>query len=101
MKRSHFNHIERVLRHPSGGLKGIPANARRKLLLNQANTDEIKAAAQRLALSLLPVFQSVVIADLPPAGFGGAILGAGQVLAVHERAAGSYLLPVRLGDMVL
>ncbi len=86
-----LHHLDTVLRHPSGGLKGIPANARRRLLLNQTNTDEIKAAARRLALSLLPVFQSVVIAELPPAGFAGANLDDGQVLAVHERAAGVVL----------
>ena len=38
----------RVLKHPQGGLKNIPAQARRTVLLNQADTQELQAIAQQI-----------------------------------------------------
>jgi molybdenum cofactor cytidylyltransferase len=81
--------LAKVLLHPHGGLKGIPAHARRVVLLNQADTAHRQSQAHRLAERLLPVYHSVVIASLQP-GQGAA----GQrpaVFAVIERVAGVIL----------
>jgi molybdenum cofactor cytidylyltransferase len=87
--------LARLLKHPEGGLKGIPAGARRIALLNQADTEELKAAGQRLAGLLLPDFERVLIASL-----GLAVDEAGrskpgpdfeQVSAVHKPVAGVLL----------
>jgi len=109
-------HLARVLLHPSGGLKGIPENAARIALLNQAGTPELQAAALRLAATLLPIYQAVVVADLPPASHSPELrqpaeAGSGaevksqaksQVIAVHERIAGVILAAgaaTRFGDV--
>lgn len=54
--------VQRVLIHPLGGRKGIPAAAKSKVLLTQAETLEAKAAAKKLSLPLLNHFDSVAIA---------------------------------------
>jgi molybdenum cofactor cytidylyltransferase len=56
--------LAKVLTHPEGGLKGIPANARRVALLNQADTPDLQAKARRLAEALRPAFPSALIASL-------------------------------------
>ena len=70
-----------VLIHPQGGLKNIPVQARRTVLLNQADTLELQASAYGLVQPLLSAFDSVVIATLQK----------DTVFAVHERAAGIVL----------
>jgi molybdenum cofactor cytidylyltransferase len=54
----------RVLTHPSGGMKNIPAQARRLVLLNQADSPELQSEAKNLAEKLLSAYHSVVIASL-------------------------------------
>ena len=71
----------RVLTHPQGGLKNIPAWARRIVLLNQADTAEAQAQAKTLAGDLLAAYHSVVIASL----------GHSLVHAVYEPVAGIIL----------
>ena len=71
----------RVLKHPQGGLKNIPRQARRTVLLNQADTPELQASAYGLVQPLISAFDSVVIASLQK----------DMVFAVHERAAGIVL----------
>jgi molybdenum cofactor cytidylyltransferase len=56
--------LERVLNHPSGGLKAIPAGAARIALLNQADFPGLLAAGQQLALRLLPAFDKVIVGSL-------------------------------------
>ena len=56
--------LETVLLSERGGLKGIPAGARKVALLNQADTAEIAAQATQMADSLLAGFDAVVIAAL-------------------------------------
>jgi hypothetical protein len=56
--------IENVLNHPSGGLKNIPVHSRLVVLLNQADTQELRAQAAILASRLLPVYHSVIVASL-------------------------------------
>lgn len=56
--------VIRVLTHPQGGLKNIPAGARKVALLNQADTDELKSRAGGMAAKLLETFETVVIASV-------------------------------------
>ena len=53
--------INRVLNHPSGGLKSIPPIARRVILLNQADTRELIAIAGKMVKTLLDPYDAVVI----------------------------------------
>ncbi|MGA2491158.1 MAG: selenium cofactor biosynthesis protein YqeC [Anaerolineales bacterium] len=71
----------RVLTNPAGGLKNIPSQARRIVILNQADTPELQAQAKALAENLLIAYQSVVIASL----------GQSQIHAVYEPVAGIIL----------
>lgn len=52
-----------VLTHPSGGLKNIPPQARRLVLLNQADTPALLAEAASIAPRLLPHFAEVLVAS--------------------------------------
>lgn len=79
--------VVRVLSHPAGGLKNIPAGARRVILLNQAETPELQSAARRMAQDLLESYDAVVVASLQPAETGSA----GAIHAVHEQTAGIVL----------
>jgi len=73
--------VVRVLTHPQGGLKNIPAGARRVVLLNQADTDELKSRAGGMAAELLKKFDAVVVASLQ----------SGEIQAVYEKIAGVVL----------
>lgn len=56
--------LARILTHAEGGLKNIPAGARRVVLLNQADTGLSQAAAGGLRTALLPAYDGVVVASL-------------------------------------
>ena len=73
--------LVRVLTHREGGLKNIPAHARRVVLLNQADTPELQSAGQGLAQSLIPVYHSVIVSSLRQK----------KIFAVHEPVAGIIL----------
>jgi molybdenum cofactor cytidylyltransferase len=73
--------VVRVLTHRKGGLKNIPANARKVVLVNQAETHELQSAAQGLVQSLLPTYDSVIISSLEQE----------KIFAVHEAVAGIIL----------
>jgi len=70
-----------VLNNPAGGLKHIPAAARRVVLLNQADTPELQSQACAAVKSLLSAYEAVIIASLQ----------SGQIHAVHEPIAGIIL----------
>jgi molybdenum cofactor cytidylyltransferase len=70
-----------VLTHPAGGLKNIPEQARRLVLLNQADSPELQAQAKSLADNLFNSYHSVVITSL----------GQSQIHAVYEPVAGIIL----------
>src|SRR6266498_1624661 len=53
--------LVRVLTHSDGGLKNVPTNARRVVLLNQADSPDLQSAAQRLAQALIPAYHAVII----------------------------------------
>ncbi|MBE3067324.1 MAG: putative selenium-dependent hydroxylase accessory protein YqeC [Chloroflexi bacterium] len=73
--------LSRLLVHPAGGLKNIPLQARRIVLLNQADTPELQAQGKSLAEKLLPAYHSVIIASLKQS----------QIHAVYEPVAGIIL----------
>ncbi|MBN1451984.1 MAG: putative selenium-dependent hydroxylase accessory protein YqeC [Anaerolineales bacterium] len=70
-----------VLTNPEGGLKHIPATARRVALLNQADTPELQSQARAMVKPLLSAYDAVIIASLQ----------AGKIHAVHEPVAGIIL----------
>jgi molybdenum cofactor cytidylyltransferase len=86
------NVLARVLSHAAGGLKDIPARARRIALLNQADTPGLVAQLTSMVAHLLPVFHAVVIARLAAPGAPG-VAGdvTPRVLTIHERVAGIVL----------
>ena len=71
----------RVLTHPAGGMKNIPAQARRLVLLNQADNARLQAQAKMLVSDLLANYHSVIIASL----------GQSLIHAVYEPVAGIIL----------
>ena len=76
-----------VMVHAEGGLKNIPARARRVALLNQADTPALQSQANEIGQALLSTYDSAVIAamDYPP-GFLRE-----PVIAVKENIAGIIL----------
>lgn len=56
--------VTAVLAHPEGGLKNIPANARRIALLNQADTPELRSIGGGMVRELSPHFHAVVLGSL-------------------------------------
>jgi len=56
--------IENVIGHKQGGLKNIPNNANRILLLNQADTPSLQIQAGKIAKKLQSSFSSVIVAEL-------------------------------------
>jgi molybdenum cofactor cytidylyltransferase len=80
--------VARGMMHESGGLKNIPAEARRVALLNQADTPELQSQARGLADILLGRYDAVIIAALKSATEPGS---APAVHAVVEPVAGMIL----------
>lgn len=56
--------LVQVLSHAQGGLKGIPENARKVVLLNQAEDPGLLNAASRMAQPLLRSYDAVLIGSL-------------------------------------
>jgi molybdenum cofactor cytidylyltransferase len=89
--------LARVLCSQQGGLKNIPAGARRVALLNQADTPQKQAQAFSLVKDLLVHFQAVLVAALaPPEGIEAdrqeaGLPGGSLVSAAHEPVAGIIL----------
>jgi len=81
--------VIRVLTHPQGGLKNIPAGARKIVLLNQADTDDLKSHAGGMATELLKTMSrpgSTTIAAVIVAS-----VQREEIHAVHENIAGIVL----------
>jgi molybdenum cofactor cytidylyltransferase len=53
-----------VLKNRKGGLKGIPQNAKRTVLLNQADDSNLQAQGNRIAVHLNEVYDAVIVASL-------------------------------------
>jgi len=56
--------LEQVLVHQQGGLKNIPNNAKRVLLLNQADQARLQIQAGKLAKTVQSSFDSIIVAEL-------------------------------------
>ena len=75
--------LTRLLTHPQGGLKNIPPSARRVVLLNQADTPDLRAIGGGMARELLASYDSVLVGSLHQNEFqtfervAGIILAAG------------------------
>jgi molybdenum cofactor cytidylyltransferase len=78
----------RVLLHAQGGLKNIPAQARRVALLNQADSLELREEAAKLAQLLLDGYQRVVVGALHGPGGDGP---QAEIHAVYQKTAGIIL----------
>ena len=76
--------ITRVLSHPQGGLKHIPAHARRIALLNQADTPELQSIGGDIARNLLDHFDSVIVGSLQQKNLQTIERCAGVILAAGE-----------------
>jgi molybdenum cofactor cytidylyltransferase len=81
--------LTKVLSSPLGGRKDIPNQARRTVLLNQADTPELQSQGQRIATQLLSAYHAIAIATLnPPTGTSNV---EDPVFALHEPVAGIVL----------
>ncbi|MFC1997072.1 selenium cofactor biosynthesis protein YqeC [Chloroflexota bacterium] len=58
--------IAKVLTHPQGGLKNIPPQARRMVLLNQADTAELQAQITTQKSLFLQSYHSMIVSSLTP-----------------------------------
>ena len=81
--------LGKVLTHPAGGLKNIPAGARHAALLNEADNAELQSEGQKLANSILPSYDAVIISALDRGQADGPTIE--PILAVYERNAGILL----------
>jgi molybdenum cofactor cytidylyltransferase len=82
--------VSRVLAHPQGGLKNIPATCRRSLLLTQVDTALQQAQARSIAEQTQQAYHRVVIADLPVIS-AHSTAPVVKIFAVHEMIAGIIL----------
>ncbi len=89
--------IIKVLTNDLGGLKGIPGGARRVCLLNQADNEQLQALGNRLASSLLPAYDSVIVTSLSKTGetYDQSIIdtsaNGNRIFGVHEPVVGIIL----------
>ncbi len=86
--------VVQMLTHAAGGLKNIPAAARRIVLLNQADTAELACAAWALADALLSAYHLVLVASHSGVARGAPTASdaaAPSVLAARYRIAGIVL----------
>jgi molybdenum cofactor cytidylyltransferase len=75
------NSLVKVLTHPEGAARKIPARARKVALLNQADTPELQSLAQGLSQPLMVAYDSVISASLKQE----------EIFAVYEPVAGIVL----------
>ncbi len=85
-----------TLTHSQGGLKNIPAHARRIAFLNQADTPELQSIGGGMARELLHQFDSVIVGSLQQNSFRTIEQMAGIILAAGE--ATRYGSPKQLLD---
>jgi molybdenum cofactor cytidylyltransferase len=79
----------KILNHPLGGLKNIPAKSRRIALLNQADTLDVQAEGQKLAQHLLSAYDAIIVSSLSPDQIIEPITK--TIIAVNEKTAGIIL----------
>jgi molybdenum cofactor cytidylyltransferase len=81
--------IAKMLLSDSGGLKGIPAQARRGVLINQCDTPALAGVAKSSAKKLLNEYQQIMIASLEPHGSQEVISNRYSIAGVVLAAGGS------------
>lgn len=86
-ERMTIDHLAGMLNHSLGGLKNIPDHARKIAFLNQADSDELKAAAEALAAKLTNHYDAVLVNSYHQNG----VEKVGSVSAVYEKTAGIVL----------
>ena len=88
------NALVNVLTSPAGALKNIPPDARRIMLLNQADTSAIQAQAHGMVVQLQDKFHAVIVASLDVSNHTRSVARVppgGNVIAVNEWVAGVIL----------
>jgi molybdenum cofactor cytidylyltransferase len=58
--------IAQAMAHPEGGLKNIPINAQRFVLLNQADTPDLQSQAALISMQLFNDYHSIIVCSLAP-----------------------------------
>jgi molybdenum cofactor cytidylyltransferase len=76
--------LVRVLTHPAGGLKAIPPQARRLVLLNQADAADLQSFGGKMATELLAAYDAVIVGTLQPLHVQTFEPAAGIILAAGE-----------------
>ena len=76
--------LVRILAHPAGGLKNIPSQARRMVLLNQADTPKLQSIGGEMAHKLLETYDSGLVGSLEHASIQTFERTAGILLAAGE-----------------
>lgn len=89
--------IAKVLLHKDGGLKKIPPNARRMVILNQADTPELKSSAKTISGMLIAEYRSSIIASLSQKGI--ALPSNGGLF--HEQTSGIHAVIEPIGGIIL
>jgi molybdenum cofactor cytidylyltransferase len=89
--------LAKVLLNRNGGLKNIPSNARRIVLLNQADTPELQSDAKTISEKLIPNYHSVLIASLSGENTGFAANGA----QTHEQGNGIHAVIEQISGIIL
>lgn len=82
-------HLGRMLVHPAGGLKGIPATAKKIVLLNQADDEGRSSAAVRMAQSLIAEYSSVLVGCMKNDNDNEIILSQERIAGIVLAAGGS------------
>ena len=78
------DHVAALIRHPRGGMKGIPSQAEVRVFLNKAETQQRRRAARRIAAAL-QAFEGV------DAVLVGSLQNPDPIQAVYARVAGMVL----------
>lgn len=73
--------LVKLLLHPQGGLKDVPANARHIVLLNQADTPELQSIGGSVARQILNAYDAVILGSLQQNNLQVAEKTAGIILA--------------------
>lgn len=89
--------LVKVLLHKDGGLKNIPPNAHRIVLLNQADTPGLQSQAKTISEQLIPGYHSSIIASLSRENTGLAFY-ADQKNDLHK---GIHAVIEQIGGIIL
>ena len=89
--------LVKVILNKAGGLKNIPSEARRMVLLNQADSPELQSAGRSIGKKIISDYHSVIIASLNKKSNSGAFVG----LHNTENNEGIYAVIEQIGGIIL